>query len=64
MSNNIGTTPEFDRALKQSKELQVAAQPLVDYLYKYGCPHSYILITQTSVELLSGECCAVFEPRD
>lgn len=48
----------------KSTDLQIAAQPLIDYLYKYGCPHSYVLVTQTSAELMSGECSAVFEPRD
>lgn len=48
----------------RNQELEEAAKPLVDFLYKYGCPHSYVIITQTSAELLSGECGIPFEPRD
>ena len=48
----------------KSNELETLAAPLIGYLYKYGCPHSCIIITQTSAELLSGEVGIPFEPRD
>jgi len=49
---------------KRLQELKEVAKPLVDFFYKYGCPHSYVVVTQTSAELLSGECGTTFEPRD
>jgi hypothetical protein len=46
------------------KALEEASKPMIDFLYKYGCPHSTIIITQTSVELCNGECGMPIEPRD
>ena len=52
-----------DRATR-SEELERISKPVVDFLYEYGCPHSCVIITQTSAELLQGECGIPFEPRD
>lgn len=58
------TAPTNTRNPERSRELAEAARPLIDFLYKYGCPHSCIMVTQTSAELLEGECAVPFEPRD
>lgn len=47
-----------------SQEFKDVCQPVVDFLNKYGCPHTTVIITQTSAELLEGECAAPFEPLD
>jgi hypothetical protein len=44
--------------------LKMLAGPLVDILYKYYDPHSVIVITQTSVEILTGDMATPIEPRD
>ena len=49
---------------KRSDELKEAATPLVDYLYKYGCPHSCIIVAEDHVEMLSGDCAVPLEVRD
>lgn len=36
-------------------ELKKAANPLVDYLYKYGTPHDAVIVRMDSVEHFSGE---------
>lgn len=36
-------------------ELREAAKPLVDYLYKYGSPHDYIIVSQEHTEHVKGE---------
>ena len=36
-------------------ELLEVAKPLVDYLYKYGCPHDYVIVSQVHTEHVSGE---------
>lgn len=49
---------------KRVDELQEAAKPLVDYLYKYGTPHDAIIVRMDLVEHLSGETGAPIEVRD
>ena len=49
---------------KMQDELQKAAQPLVDYLYKYGSPHSKIIVEMDNAEMVSGDCACKFEVRD
>lgn len=49
---------------ERMKHLMEASAPLVEFLYKYGCPHSCVIVTQTSAELMSGECAIPIEPRD
>lgn len=36
--------------------LEVAAQPMVEFVNKYCCPHDVVIIQQGSVELYSGQC--------
>lgn len=50
-----------DKRLEEFKEV---CKPVVDFLYKYGDPHSTVIITQVSAELKSGECGIPFEARD
>lgn len=47
-----------------NEELKEACKPLVDFLYKYGTPHSIVVVTQADAELLHAECNAIFELRD
>lgn len=49
---------------KMREELQKAAQPLVDYLYKYGSPHSKIIVEMDNAEMVSGDFVCKFEVRD
>lgn len=49
---------------QKMRELQEAAQPLVDYLYKYGSPHSKIIVEMDNAEMVSGDCACKFEMRD
>lgn len=49
---------------KKIEEMKEAAQPLIDYLYKYGTPHDAILVRMDSVEHLSGETATPIEVRD
>lgn len=49
---------------KRVDELKEAAEPLVDYLYKYGTPHDVIIVRMDSVEHLSGEAGSPIEVRD
>lgn len=51
-------------ALKLDMELRTAAKPLIDYLRRYGCPHDYVLVTQTDAEVLEGRRCTRFEPEN
>lgn len=46
------------------EELEIAALPLVNILYKYYNSHTTILINQTSVEILCGEMTMSIEPKD
>jgi hypothetical protein len=52
-----GNKPSFE-------ELQQAAQPLVDILYKYYDPHSIIIIEQDCIKILCGDIIAPIELRD
>jgi len=54
----------MDKNLYTTEEFKKVCQPVVDFLNKYGCPHSIVIITQTHAELLSGECGVPFEPLD
>jgi len=47
-----------------NKEFNEACKPLVDFLYKYGTPHSTIVVTQADAQFSNGECATVFELRD
>lgn len=58
------STGSKNRRPQRNRDLEEAAKPLIDFLYKYGCPHSCVIVTQTSAELLSGECAVPFESRD
>lgn len=49
---------------KRVDELKKAAEPLVDYLYKYGTPHDAIIVRMDLVEHLSGEAGSPIEVRD
>lgn len=49
---------------RRPRKLREAATPMIDFLYEYGCPHSYVIVTQTSAELVQGECVVPFAPRD
>lgn len=55
---------ERDIRIEALEELNVAAQPLVDYLYRYGNPHSCVIVTQTDAEMLNGERRTMYEQRD
>lgn len=45
-------------------ELENAAQPLVDFLYKYGHPHCIVLVAQDHVEMLEGVYGSPIKLRD
>lgn len=49
---------------KKLDELKKAAEPLVDYLYKYGTPHDAIIVMMDSVNHLSGEEVSPIDVRD
>ena len=53
--------PDFQ---EMREELQEIAKPLVDYLYKYGSPHSKIIVEMDDAEMVSGDCVCQFEARD
>lgn len=46
------------------KELEEAAKPLIDILYKHFNPHSAVIVTQTSVEVMVGTASVSITPRD
>lgn len=46
------------------EELQAAAKPLIDILYKYYDPHTTIIIDQASVEIVAGVMAIPFKVRD
>lgn len=43
------------RSIKDVKEFQDAAKPLVDWLRKNGCPHDKIIVNQINAEMVCGE---------
>lgn len=49
---------------EKRKEFKKLAEAFVDYLYKYGTPHTTILITQCGAEQLEGEVAVQFDLRD
>lgn len=55
---------ERNKAEEMRKELESASRPLVEYLYKYGSPHSKIIVQMDGAEMVSGECACRFEVRD
>jgi hypothetical protein len=46
------------------EELEKAAQPLIDILYKYYNPHTKIIVEYDYVEILSGEMAIPIKLRD
>ena len=52
MSNNLPSTEE--QAKVKLKELREAAEPLIKYLNENCNPHTTVIVTPTSVELLGG----------
>lgn len=54
---------EIDYKQRQIDFEQVV-KPVVDYLYKWGCPYSTVIITQTSAEQYEAETGAYYEPKD
>jgi PHP family Zn ribbon phosphoesterase len=50
--------------IKMNNELKEACKPLLEFLYKYGTPHSTVIVTQEDAEFLHGECSTIFELRD
>ena len=53
-----------NEAIKMNDELKEACKPLLEILYKYGTPHSTVIVTQANAEFLHGECATTFEIRD
>ena len=49
---------------KMREEFEQLSTQFVDFLYKYGTPHSIITIEQTGAQFYSGECATRFELRD
>ena len=49
---------------QKSKELKEAAKPLVELLYKYGTPHSTVLVTQARTEFVDGSFATQNDLRD
>lgn len=50
--------------VKMNDELKEASKPLLEFLYKYGTPHSTVIVTQKNAEFSHGECATEFELRD
>lgn len=50
--------------MTNTEEFKTACQPVVDFLNKYGTPHSTIIVTQTHAEFVTGEMGVPFEPLD
>lgn len=51
-------------ALEKREELKKAAQPLIDFLYKYGSPYTAVIVQMEKAELFELELMANFEVRD
>jgi len=49
---------------ERAAALKEAAKPLVDFLYKYGNPHSSIIVSQRDTEFFSGEAVIQNDLRD
>jgi hypothetical protein len=46
------------------EDFKDVCQPVVDFLNKYGTPHSTVIIQQDHAEFVNGEMCVPFELRD
>jgi len=57
-----------NRTREQTKkimdELEEAARPLVDFLYKYYDPHTSIVVTESNVDVLCANMGIPLEIRD
>ena len=57
-----------NRTMEQTKkimdELEEAAKPLVDFLYKYYDPHTSIVVTESNVDVLCANMGIPLEIRD
>ena len=49
---------------KRMEEFKELCKPLEDFLYKYGDPHTMIVIEQVGARILSGELGISFKLRD
>jgi hypothetical protein len=49
---------------KRSEELQKASLPLLEFLNKYYNPHTYAVVTEGRVEIVSCEMTASLPVRD
>lgn len=52
------------KAEEMRTELENAAKPIIDFIYKYGSPYTKIIVEMDGAEMLSGECSCKFEVRD
>ena len=55
---------ESKKSEEMIKELENASKPLLEFLYKYGNPHTKIIVEMDGTEMVSGECACRFEVRD
>lgn len=58
--------PAFEDDTRDVRDyaLRTAAKPLIAYLRREGCPHDYVLVTQTDAEVLEARRVAQFEAAD
>ena len=49
---------------ERQEEFKKLSEQFIDFLYKYGTPHSIIIIEQAGAQLYNGECATAFELRD
>ena len=49
---------------ERQDEFKKLSEQFIDFLYKYGTPHSIIVIEQTGAQFYNGECATAFELRD
>ena len=55
---------ESKKSEEMIKEWKNASKPLLDFIYKYGNPHTKIIVEMNGAEMVSGECACKFEVRD
>lgn len=55
---------EKNNSIEMNNELKEACKPLLEFLYKYGTPHSTVIVTQSNAEFSHGECATTFELKD
>jgi succinate-semialdehyde dehydrogenase len=55
---------KYDEMMKEFEELKKAAEPFIDFLYKYYHPHATILISQANMEVVEGVAGIPMELRD